>query len=161
MWSFVFNDLQPKKSAFFEFLTAPEPGVRPEIDAKPWRGDRKWLRIKISRPCRGSLNAISYPGVHTPGYYLLTPPGPRCEDTRGVSRQKLDSCCRLGGSRQVAAASASKAGTKGLFHATSRHRTPDQRSSAVCCPFVPPRRQPNLPLSRLRVTRRPVPASVE
>ena len=55
-----------------------EPGVRPEIDAKPWRGDRKWLRIKISRPCRGSLNAISYPGVHTPGYYLLTPPGPRC-----------------------------------------------------------------------------------
>jgi hypothetical protein len=29
----------------------------------------------VFRPCRGSFNAISYPGACAPGYYLSTPPG--------------------------------------------------------------------------------------
>jgi hypothetical protein len=50
------------------------PGVEPEIDAEPRKGDRKWLRIKIFRPCRGSLNATFYPGACAPGYCLSAPP---------------------------------------------------------------------------------------
>jgi len=52
-----------------------KPGVRQEISAEPWKGDRKRLRTKIFRPCRGSLNATSHPGARAPGYYLSAPPG--------------------------------------------------------------------------------------
>ena len=31
---------------------------------------------KIFRPCRGSFDAMCYPGAYAPGYYLCTPPGP-------------------------------------------------------------------------------------
>jgi len=52
-------------------------------------GDRKGLRTKIFRPCRGSLNAISYPGACAPGYYLSAPPGLCREGSDGISRQIL------------------------------------------------------------------------
>ena len=47
------------------------------------------LRTNDFRPCRGAINATSYPGARAPGYYLSAPPGLCRAGADGVSRQKL------------------------------------------------------------------------
>ena len=45
------------------------------------------LRTNDFRPCRGAINATSYPGARASGYYLSAPPGLCCAGADGVSRQ--------------------------------------------------------------------------
>jgi thiol-disulfide isomerase/thioredoxin len=48
-----------------EISPGREPGINQFQGAEPQRGERKTLRQKVFRPCRGSLDAASFPGAST------------------------------------------------------------------------------------------------